>query len=48
MKAGPDAVSSPSAPVGGHRQAVGILDLPLPTPPPAEAEWTDAFRHWAL
>jgi len=30
-----------------HRQAIGILDLPLPTPPPAGAEWIDAYRHWA-
>jgi phosphohistidine swiveling domain-containing protein len=32
---------------GKHRQAIGILDLPLPTPPPAGAEWVDAYRHWA-
>nr|WP_261562139.1 hypothetical protein [Frankia tisae] len=32
---------------GRHRQAVGILDLPLPTPPPAGAEWIAALRHWA-
>ncbi|MCL9763030.1 calcium-binding protein [Frankia sp. AiPa1] len=32
---------------GRYRQAVGILDLPLPTPPPAGAEWIDAYRHWA-
>jgi hypothetical protein len=32
---------------GKHRQAIGILDLPLPTPPPAGAEWIDAYRHWA-
>lgn len=32
---------------GKYRQAVGILDLPLPTPPPAGAEWIDAYRHWA-
>jgi hypothetical protein len=30
-----------------HRQAIGILDLPLPAPPPAGAEWIDAYRHWA-
>jgi hypothetical protein len=30
-----------------HRQAIGILDLPLPTPPPAGAEWIDAYRRWA-
>ena len=32
---------------GKHPQAIGILDLPLPTPPPAGAEWVDAYRHWA-
>ena len=32
---------------GKHRQAIGILDLPLPAPPPAGAEWIDAYRHWA-
>jgi hypothetical protein len=32
---------------GGHRQAIGILDLPLPEPRPAGAEWVDAFRQWA-
>jgi hypothetical protein len=32
---------------GKHRQAIGILDLPLPTPLPAGAEWIDAYRHWA-
>lgn len=32
---------------GKHQQAIGILDLPLPAPPPAGAEWIDAYRHWA-
>lgn len=32
---------------GKHRQAIGILDLPLPTPRPAGSEWIDAYRHWA-
>lgn len=32
---------------GEHQQAIGILDLPLPDPPPAGAEWIDAFRRWA-
>ena len=32
---------------GKHRQAIGILDLPLPTPPPAGAEWIGAYRRWA-
>jgi hypothetical protein len=32
---------------GKHRQAIGILDLPLPTPSPSGTEWIDAYRHWA-
>ncbi|MWA02702.1 hypothetical protein F8568_020445 [Actinomadura sp. LD22] len=32
---------------GKHRQAIGILDLPLPTPPPVGAEWIHAYRRWA-
>jgi calcium binding protein len=28
------------------RQKIGILDLPLPTPAPAGAEWITAYRHW--
>lgn len=32
---------------GRHRQAINILDLPLPTPPPEGAEWIDAYRRWA-
>lgn len=31
---------------GRHRQPVDLLDLPLPTPPPAGAEWIEAYRHW--
>jgi len=31
---------------GGTRQAIAILDLPLPTPPPSGADWIDAYRHW--
>lgn len=31
---------------GGVRQTVPILDPPLPSPPPAGAEWIDAYRHW--
>ncbi|NRQ30919.1 hypothetical protein HII36_03580 [Nonomuraea sp. NN258] len=31
----------------GHEQAIGILDLPLPVPPPDGAEWINAFRRWA-
>lgn len=32
---------------GRKRQAVPILALPLPTPPPAGAEWIAAYRRWA-
>jgi hypothetical protein len=32
---------------GQHRQAISILDLPLPEPPPAGSEWIAAYRHWA-
>ncbi|WP_131767539.1 hypothetical protein [Candidatus Frankia datiscae] len=28
------------------KQAIPILDLPLPTPPPQGAEWIEAYRHW--
>jgi len=31
---------------GAMRQAIPILELPLPNPPPAGAEWIDAYRHW--
>ena len=31
---------------GRERQAVPILDLPLPRPKPAGAEWIEAYRHW--
>ena len=29
------------------RQAIPILKLPLPTPPPQGAEWIEAYRRWA-
>lgn len=29
-----------------HRQAIHILDLPLPQPSPGGAEWIAAYRHW--
>jgi hypothetical protein len=32
---------------GEHRQAIPILDLPPPVPPPAGVEWIAAYRHWA-
>jgi len=28
------------------RQTVPLLDLPLPSPPPAGSEWIEAYRHW--
>ena len=31
----------------GQHQAIAILDLPLPEPPPVGAEWIAAYRHWA-
>ena len=31
---------------GRKRQAIPILDLPLPDPPPAGAEWIEAYRYW--
>jgi hypothetical protein len=32
---------------GRARQRMGILDLPLPSPPPQGAEWIEAYRYWA-
>ena len=31
---------------GKARQAIPILDLPLPVPRPEGAEWIDADRRW--
>lgn len=31
---------------GRERQAVPILDLPLPRPMPDGTEWIEAYRHW--
>ncbi len=31
---------------GGHKQAIPILDLPLPARRPDGAEWIDAYRRW--
>jgi hypothetical protein len=31
---------------GAFRQAVPILDLPLPVPRPEGVEWIDAYCHW--
>ena len=30
----------------GVRQAIPILDLPLPSPRPPGAQWIDAYRYW--
>lgn len=32
---------------GAHRQAISILELPLPAPPPPGAAWIEAYRYWA-
>lgn len=32
---------------GTHRQAIGVLDLPLPKPAPEGSQWIEAYRHWA-
>jgi hypothetical protein len=31
---------------GKARQAIDLLDLPLPSPPPTGTEWIEAYRHW--
>lgn len=31
---------------GRERQAIPIIDLPLPRPPPAGAEWIAAYKHF--
>ena len=31
---------------GNVRQPIPILDLPLPSPPPAGSEWIEAYRAW--
>ena len=32
---------------GRQRQMIPILNLPLPSPPPAGWEWIEAYRYWA-
>ena len=32
---------------GRSRQSIPLVDLPLPSPRPAGAEWIEAYRHWA-
>lgn len=31
---------------GRTRQAISIVELPLPVPPPRGAEWIEAYRRW--
>ena len=31
----------------GMRQAIPLLDLPMPTPAPTGAEWIEAYRRWS-
>jgi hypothetical protein len=31
----------------GHHQAISVLHLPLPEPPPRGTQWIAAYRHWA-
>ena len=31
---------------GKATQAISILDLPMPCPPPDGAEWIEAYRRW--
>jgi hypothetical protein len=31
---------------GANKQAIGLADLPLPTPLPAGAEWIEAYSCW--
>ena len=33
--------------MGAFEQLIGVLDVPLPSPLPAGAEWIEAYRHWA-
>ena len=30
----------------GEQQRIDLVDLPLPSPPPAGAEWIAAYRRW--
>jgi hypothetical protein len=31
----------------GFQQDIGLLELPLPVPPPAGAHWVEAYRRWS-
>jgi hypothetical protein len=41
------SVTQTESGIVGQHQAISILDLPLPEPPPKGAEWIAAYRHWA-
>ena len=43
----PDGRTAALCSRGRTRQAIGILELPLPTPGPAGSEWIEAYRQWA-
>lgn len=45
VSAGGDIVAVCSR--GRERQAIPILELPLPDPPPAGWEWIEAYRRWS-
>ncbi len=32
---------------GWLRQAIGVLDLPLPDPAPEGGQWIEVYRRWA-
>lgn len=31
---------------GRDRQAISLVDLPLPSPKPAGSDWIEAYRYW--
>ena len=31
---------------GRDRQAIAVVDLPLPSPKPPSSDWIDAYRYW--
>ena len=31
---------------GRDRQAIAVVDLPLPSPKPPGSDWIDAYRYW--
>jgi hypothetical protein len=41
-----DAQDRAAGPRENQKQAIPILDLPLPDSPPDGAEWIEAYRRW--